>query len=144
MLPDGRLHGSAYGPISGPERPADFRRVNGRMRRLYPQLGTLPWQEEWTGFVAMTPDHVPRVHELAPGLYAGLGYNGRGIAAATMMGRELAARARGQGDDDLVFPLMPMRPLAWHRAAPFLVGALARWYRVRDLVDEVRFLPRSA
>jgi glycine/D-amino acid oxidase-like deaminating enzyme len=143
LLPDGRLHASAYGPVSGPEHAADFRRVDGRIRKLYPQLDTLDWQEEWTGFVAMTPDHVPRVHELAPGLFAGLGYNGRGIAAATMMGQELAGRARGLGDADLVFPLMPVQPLAWHRAAPFLVSLLARWYRVRDLADEIRFLPRT-
>jgi glycine/D-amino acid oxidase-like deaminating enzyme len=143
MLPDGRLHGSAYGPIGGPERAADFRRVDGRMRRLFPQLGAVQWQEAWSGWVAMTTDHVPRVHALAPGVWAGLGYNGRGIAAATLMGRELAARARGAGDDTLVFPLVPVRPLPWVRAAPFLVGALARWYRVLDVVEELRFLPRG-
>ncbi len=142
MLPNGRLHASAYGPISGPEPAADFRRVDGRIRRLYPQLGAVQWDETWTGWVAMTTDHVPRMHELAPGLFAGLGYNGRGIAAATLMGRELAARVRGAGDDDLVFPLTPVRPLSWNRAAPFLVGALARWYRMLDVVEELRFLPR--
>jgi glycine/D-amino acid oxidase-like deaminating enzyme len=142
MLPNGRLHGSAFGPTSGPEPAADFRRVDGRMRQLYPQLGAVQWDETWTGWVAMTTDHVPRVHELAPGLWAGLGYNGRGIAAATLMGRELAARARGAGDDTLTFPLVPMRPQPWYRAAPFMVGALARWYRVRDVVDELRFLPK--
>ena len=30
MLPDGRLHVSAYGPSFGPERPADWRRVDAR------------------------------------------------------------------------------------------------------------------
>jgi glycine/D-amino acid oxidase-like deaminating enzyme len=143
MLPDGRLHGSAYGPIGGAEPAADFSRVDARVRRLYPQLGSVQWQEAWTGWVAMTTDHVPRVHELAPGVWAGLGYNGRGIAAATLMGRELAARARGAGDDTLTFPLVPVRPLPWHRAAPFLVGALARWYRVLDVVEELRFLARG-
>jgi glycine/D-amino acid oxidase-like deaminating enzyme len=143
MLPDGRLHGSAYGPISGPEPAADFRRVDARIRHLYPQLGTVQWQETWTGWVAMTTDHVPRVHELAPGLLAGLGYNGRGIAAATLMGRELAARVRGASDDTMVFPLVPVRPQSWYRAAPFLVGALARWYRVLDVVEELRFLPKA-
>jgi hypothetical protein len=42
-----------------------------------------------------------------------------------------------------VFPLVPVRPLAWHRLAPFLVGALARCYRVLDVVEELRFLPRA-
>ena len=82
------------------------------------------------------PDHVPRLHELAPGLYAGLGYNGRGIAAATMMGRDLAALALGRGET--VFPRVSLRPLPYARVAPLLVRGLARWYRVRDVLEEVR------
>ncbi|HEX4172850.1 MAG TPA: FAD-dependent oxidoreductase, partial [Acetobacteraceae bacterium] len=41
MLPDGRLHGSAHGPSFGAEPRADWRRVNARIRRLYPQLGAV-------------------------------------------------------------------------------------------------------
>jgi glycine/D-amino acid oxidase-like deaminating enzyme len=138
MLPDGRLHGSAHGPSFGAEPRADWRRVNARIRRLFPQLGEVTWQQAWTGWVAMTTDHFPRMHELAPGLFAGLGYNGRGIAAATMMGRDLAALVRGARDDATVFPLAPLRPLLWHSIAPMLVRGLVQVYRVRDMVDEFR------
>jgi glycine/D-amino acid oxidase-like deaminating enzyme len=144
VLPDGRLHASAYGPAFGAERPADLRRVDARIRRLYPQLGAIRWQQGWSGFVAMTVDHFPRLHELAPGLYAGLGYNGRGIAAATMMGRDLAALVRGARDEATVFPLTPLRPLPWHRAAPPLVQGLTWLYRLHDAVDELRFLRAAA
>jgi glycine/D-amino acid oxidase-like deaminating enzyme len=139
MLPDGRLHGSAHGPSFGAEPRADWRRVDARIGRLFPQLGTVKWQQAWTGWVAMTTDHFPRLHELAPGLYAGLGYNGRGIAAATMMGRDLATLVRGARDDATVFPLTPLRPLGWHRVAPTLIRGLVQVYRVRDMVDEYRF-----
>lgn len=142
MLPDGRLHASAHGPSFGREPRADWGRVDARIRRLFPQLGTVKWQQAWSGWVAMTTDHFPRLHELAPGLYAGLGYNGRGIAAATMMGRDLAALVRG-ARDETVFPVMPLRPLGWHRIAPALVRGLVQLYRVRDLVDEHR-LGRAA
>jgi glycine/D-amino acid oxidase-like deaminating enzyme len=143
VLPDGRLHGSAHGPSFGAEPRADWRRVDARIRHLFPQLGSVAWQQAWTGWVAMTTDHFPRLHELAPGLFAGLGYNGRGIAAATMMGRDLAALVRGAGHDATVFPLTPLRPLRWHRVAPLLVRGLVQVYRVRDLVDEYR-LGRTA
>ncbi len=136
ILPDGRLHGSAHGPSFGPEPRADWRRVDARIRRLFPQLGTVKWQQAWSGWVAMTTDHFPRLHELAPGLYAGLGYNGRGIAAATMMGRDLATLVRGS--HETVFPLTPLRPLAWHRIAPTLIRGLVQVYRVRDMVDDYR------
>jgi glycine/D-amino acid oxidase-like deaminating enzyme len=138
MLPDGRLHGSAHGPSFGAEPSADWRRVNGRIQRVFPQLGTVKWQQAWTGWVAMTTDHFPRLHELAPGLYAGLGYNGRGIAAATMMGRDLAALVHGGRDSPTVFPLTPLRPLRWRGIAPALVRGLVGVYRVRDMVDEYR------
>jgi glycine/D-amino acid oxidase-like deaminating enzyme len=92
----------------------------------------------------MTPDHFPRLHELAPGLFAGLGYNGRGIAAATMMGRDLAALVGGATDAATVFPLGPLRPLPWHRAAPALVRALVQAYRLHDMYDELRFLRSAA
>jgi glycine/D-amino acid oxidase-like deaminating enzyme len=139
MLPDGRLHASAHGPSFGGEPRADWRRVDARIRRLFPQLGAVKWQQAWSGWVAMTTDHFPRLHELAPGLYAGLGYNGRGIAAATMMGRDLAVLVSG-ARDATVFPLTPLRPLGWHRIAPALVRGLVQAYRVQDAVDEYRLL----
>jgi glycine/D-amino acid oxidase-like deaminating enzyme len=139
VLADGRLHASTYGPAFGPERPPDWRGVESRVRRLFPQLGALRWSQGWSGWVAMTPEHFPRLHELAPGLFAGLGYNGRGIAAATMMGRDLAALVRGAGDTATVFPVAPVHPLAWHRAAPGLVRMLVQAYRLQDLYGELRF-----
>ena len=138
LLPDGRLHTSTYGPAFGPERPPDWRLADARVRRLFPQLGAVRWSEAWSGWVAMTPDHFPRLHELAPGLFAGLGYNGRGIAAATMMGRDLAALVQGRGEGATVFPLVPLRPLPWREAAPFLVRALVQAYRLHDLYHELR------
>ena len=135
LLPDGRLHASGHGPVGGPERPADWRSANARVARLFPQLDRISWDQGWSGWVAMTPDHVPRLHELAPGLFAGLGYNGRGIAAATMMGRDLAALARGS--TETVFPRVPVRPLRYARFAPVLVRGLARLYRAQDVMEEM-------
>jgi glycine/D-amino acid oxidase-like deaminating enzyme len=138
ILPDGRLHASAYGPSFGAEPKADWRAVAARTRRLFPQLDTVKWQAGWSGWVAMTTDHFPRLHELAPGLFAGLGYNGRGIAAATIMGRDLAMLVRSGRDDETVFPLTPLRPLVWHRLAPTALRGLVQVYRMRDTVNEFR------
>lgn len=140
ILADGRLHASLDGPAFGPEAAPFVAKVDARLARLFPQLGKLAWEASWSGFVAMTPDHFPRVHALAPGLFAGLGYSGRGIAAATLIGAELAARVRGVADADLVFPLSPLRPLAWRRFAALPVGVLLRWWRLRDARDDRRAL----
>ncbi len=138
LLPNGQLHASAHGPSFGPYPGPDWRRVDARIKRLYPQLGEIRWREGWSGWVAMTTDHFPRLHELAPGLFAGLGYNGRGIAAATMMGRDLATLVRGGRDDATVFPLTQLRPLGWHRIAPTLVSGLVQLRRIQDTLNERR------
>ena len=40
--------------------------------------------------MALTLDHLPKISELGPGMWSGGGYNGRGVAMATAMGRLLA------------------------------------------------------
>jgi glycine/D-amino acid oxidase-like deaminating enzyme len=49
------------------------------------------------------------------GLLAGLGYNGRGVAMATVMGRILANWARGAPAADLDFPVTLLAPIPLHR-----------------------------
>ena len=136
VLPDGRLHVSLDGPALGGEAAPYVARLERRLARLFPNLGRMTWEESWSGRIAMTPDHFPRVHVLAPGLYAGLGYSGRGIAAATMIGAELAARVRGVPEAELVFPASTLRPLAWRRVAAVPVTALLWWWRLRDAIDD--------
>ena len=50
---------------------------------IFPQIGETPVAYRWSGWVALTLDHLPHLHELAPGLYAGVGFQGRGVAMGT-------------------------------------------------------------
>ena len=100
---------------------------------LFPQLKDVDWQHAWGGFVALTRDHYPHLHELAPGVKAGLGYNGRGVAIATAMGRVLANWANGAHADDLDFPVTALQPL------PF---AFAREVAVEAEILRLRLLDR--
>jgi glycine/D-amino acid oxidase-like deaminating enzyme len=140
ILADGRLHASLNGPAFGKRATPYIGPLNVRLARLFPQLGPVVWEETWSGFIAVTPDQFPRVHLLGPNLYAGLGYSGRGIAAATMIGAELAARVRGVPDADLVFPVSDLRRITWHRFAGLPVGALLRWWRMGEAIDDMRWL----
>ncbi len=87
------------------------------VQEIYPQLEGLPFEYHWGGLVAMTPDHLPHLHELAPGLRTALGYNGRGVAMATVLGTLLARWALGESPADLGFPVTPLRPIPLHRAS---------------------------
>lgn len=91
----------------------------------------------------MTYDLNPHLHELAPGLWAALGYSGRGIAMATMMGRDLAARIAGPSDAALAFPLTALRSSRIRSIAKPLVGCLLNYYRALDAWDDTRRSRRS-
>ena len=83
----------------------------------------------------MTSDHVPHLHELAPGLWAGLGYNGRGVGLATVFGRLLADLALGTRPADIPFPVTAMRPIPGYPFTRIVARALVRYYRVRDKLE---------
>lgn len=67
--------------------------------RLFPALKEAEWEYDWGGYVAMTTHHRPMLLKLDNNLFAGLGYNGRGVAMATMMGKQLALLCQGESPD---------------------------------------------
>ncbi|MFC4168502.1 NAD(P)/FAD-dependent oxidoreductase [Teichococcus aestuarii] len=103
----------------GPQRElADPERLDYLMRhagRLWPQLRGARWAEGWNGQLAVTPDHYPHVHAPAPGLLCCLGYNGRGVALASHMGRLLAARLAEGEAAAFDMPVLPLKPMPLHR-----------------------------
>src|SRR5436853_295057 len=78
------------------------------------------------------------LHELAPGLLAGLGYNGRGVAMATMMGRLLARLALGVPAAELGFPVTAMRPVPLHALSGIAVRAAIQYLRLADALECAR------
>ena len=74
----------------------------------------------------MTKDSLPHLHELAPGLWAGLGFNGRGVGIGTLFGRLLAELALGARPADLPFPVTSMRPIPGYPFTRIVARALVR------------------
>ncbi len=130
----------SYRDVPMPGRtPAHERAV----RELYPELAELPLEYRWGGFVAMTPDGIPHLHEPEPGLLAGLGYNGRGVAMATVMGRALARRALGESAASLGFPVTPVRPIRLHALSRLGARATIRYLQARDALERSLRRPPS-
>jgi glycine/D-amino acid oxidase-like deaminating enzyme len=69
----------------------------------------------WHGYVAGTADKLPHVYELAPGVLTWTGCNGRGVALATILGRELAKASSGTAARDIAAPVETrMRTIPGH------------------------------
>ena len=134
----GRLVMGSRG-VFGSEPPAIAARHHYRaVREIYPQLDGLPFEYHWGGLVAMTPDHVPHLHELAPGLRAALGYNGRGVAMATVLGTLLASWSLGAAPAELGYPVAPVRAMPLHRCSQFGARIAIQYLRGLDGLARAR------
>jgi glycine/D-amino acid oxidase-like deaminating enzyme len=128
----GRFVLGSRGSFTDPQPDRTVRALCGAARELFPALHGVRFTHHWGGMVAMTRDHLPHLHVLAPGLFAGLGYNGRGVAMATMMGRALASLARGADPHTVGLPIAPLHPMRLHAASRLGVRAAMAWYRLLD------------
>jgi glycine/D-amino acid oxidase-like deaminating enzyme len=119
------------GPMREIGSPAEIPHLTRYAARLWPVLEGIEWTHAWGGRLAMTRDHYPHVHEPAPGVLICLGYNGRGVAMATAMGRALAERMAHPGTA-FDMPLTPLEPIPMHACWPLAVKAAILTGRVRD------------
>ena len=132
---DGRFMLGGRGPMREPRDPADWAHLERAMVRLYPALAALPVERRWFGRVAMTPDHLPHLHEPEPGLLAAVGCQGRGVGLMTALGECLAEYAATGQPESLPFPLLPLRPIPFHRFRRVGVAATIALYRALDAVE---------
>jgi glycine/D-amino acid oxidase-like deaminating enzyme len=115
--------------------PAQYARLVRYAQRLWPALEGVRWTHFWNGQLAITPDHYPHLHEPAPGVFAALGYNGRGVAMATVMGGEVAKRVLGARADEIDMPITDLRPIPFHSLWRSAVAARILYGRMRDWLN---------
>lgn len=127
----GRLIIGSMGRIFGGQNGLSRRWAEKGLRRLFPQLKTIDFDEAWHGQIAMTPDHLPRVHQLADGLYTPIGYNGRGITTGTIFGKAMAELVAGGDVTKLPLPITGMKTVG---SAPIM----SRLYDIAFTANQVR------
>lgn len=98
---DRLLLGSMGRIIGDKDRGLTQRWARKQLKKTFPDLGDITFDEAWFGQIAMTPDHVPRVHQLDEGVWTPIGYNGRGITTGTLFGMSMADLLTGMPPEDL-------------------------------------------
>lgn len=101
------------------------------LAEAFPALGIQQMTHVWSGHTAMTWDRFPRVHNLGPDAWTWIGCNGRGVALAVAMGREMARAVSGAAIGTLALPVVPQpNPIPFHaigrRVAPYYLTLLRR------------------
>lgn len=135
---DGRLCVGDHGPTRDGFKMSDFNAVKKRALKVFPQLEGVQWDYHWGGRLAVTKSGLPFMHEAAPGLIAGMGFNGRGVGMGTMMGRELARYVISGDKRKTGFPLSHPETFAMHRFHRAGVNMSVKWFALQDYLDHYR------
>ena len=116
-------------PVTDPDQ---MRFLTRYTHKLWPQLKPFKFTHGWNGQLGVTIDAYPHVHEPAEGVIVGLGYNGRGVAMSTAMGKELARRIAGGKAADIDLPITDLKSIPFQGLWRTGVAARISYGRLRD------------
>lgn len=111
----------------------DMHRIKQGLTQVYPFLAGINIDFIWGGRIAVTQDHLPHLHQPAPGLWTGLGCNGRGVAMSTVLGRLLAELVLGADTDQIPIPVTNIKSFPFHRFHRIGAKAVLHW---REFLDK--------
>ena len=116
------------------EQPAqpDRQRIKDGLCNVYPFLDNIKIDYLWGGRIAVTQDHLPHIHQPAAGLWCGMGFNGRGVAMSTVMGRLLAELALGKDRDSIPIPVTSIKAYPFHRFHKVGAKLVLHWHDYLD------------
>ncbi len=148
LLPDNRLQIGSRSAITGRDAPQQKyeNALVGNMHRKFPALEGIEIDYSWWGWVDVSHDMMPRIHQpdVKETVYYALGYGGNGVMYSAQAGRRLAQWIAGHGQalDLPIFtsklPFPNVREMVESQAfAPFRRFGqrfLYRWYYLKDEV----------
>lgn len=114
---------------------SDKKRLVTAFQSIYPTISKDDIEYFWGGRIAFTPDLLPHLHEPAPGILAGLGFNGRGVAMGSTMGRVIAQRVLGKATKDLDIPTTKLPKYRFSSARSLAIGFVIPYLETRDRLD---------
>jgi glycine/D-amino acid oxidase-like deaminating enzyme len=127
-----RLLMGGRGPMQWIRDPSAVAYLTRHADRLWPALRGIRWTHGWNSRLAMTADHYPHVHEPGSGALVYLGCNGRGVALATAMGKQLARRLIKGETAAIDMPITTPKPIRFHALWPVAVKSVVLYGRIRD------------
>ena len=108
---NGRLLMGGRGGTSNRTITQQFQELQLHVETMFPALSEVNFDYAWGGNIALTYDHFPHISELENGIVSLSGFNGRGIAMATVLGRVVSDFFRGVPSEDLDYPIRNLKPL---------------------------------
>ncbi len=113
------------------------KRLQKGLETVFPQLKETPVETTWGGRIAVTPEMMPHLHAPEEGVLAALGYSGRGIAMTSVMARSVVHKALGGNDEDIPFPVTPLKAIPLHAVATSILPLAGPALSMRDSLDRL-------
>tara|TARA_R110002126_G_scaffold160458_13_gene308145 strand:- start:7190 stop:8524 length:1335 start_codon:yes stop_codon:yes gene_type:complete len=134
LLPDNRILFGGRGAITGKSAadPIYARRLLTALQRCFGGLNSVRYQYQWSGWVGVSFDDLPRVYSPEPNLFYAAGYCGSGLSFSALAGKRLAQLVTGQA--------LPALPIYQSPLPAFPMSAFRRqgqqlyyqWGRFKD------------
>ena len=106
--------------------------VQRRLRHLFPYLPPLELSSHWIGKAALSTDFYPHLFSLAPGVWAWMGCNARGIAFSTSMGKVMSDLVLNGPTETTPLPIEVLRTRPFARIVSKLSLYSLLYYRMND------------
>lgn len=109
LTADRRLIMGGASATASDEHPGLLRHLHRAAAARFAGVSPAHWEFGWSGYLALTRDHLPGIVRVDDNFLAGVGCNGRGIAMTTAMGQTLADLVGGKPDSESDVPVGPPR-----------------------------------
>ncbi|HVW53849.1 MAG TPA: FAD-dependent oxidoreductase [Trinickia sp.] len=129
---DGRMLFGGRDAFGKEGQDTGFEALRRAMIALFPELADVRVAFRWSGYVAMTFNALPHVGRSDDATVFCLGYNGAGVAMASLVGQHAAALALGERPDLALLAQEGLRPVPFHSLRAPGVRLVAAWYQLLD------------
>ncbi len=129
---DDRLLFGGRGAFGKSDSAGAFTALELAMKRIFPQLAAKAVTHRWSGLVAMTLDSLPQIGRLDPRTAYSVGYNGTGIAMASLLGRHALDLVLGDEPDLALMRRKEPRAIPLYFLRQPAVRVVAGWYQLLD------------
>lgn len=133
--PDDRMVFGGHGTLKSSGQFVGFEDMIKDAIRIFPTLRNVDWKYRWGGKLAITEDRLPHYHQPKPGLIAGLGYNGRGVAMSHVMGKCLADRILDVPVKQLPFPSTDIKSIPFWGLQMMGTGPVVSMMKLLDKLE---------
>ncbi|MEW9582560.1 NAD(P)/FAD-dependent oxidoreductase [Paraburkholderia sp. DGU8] len=131
---DGRMLFGGRDAFGKEGQTTGFDALQRAMVALFPDLADVRVEYRWSGYVGMTFNSLPHVGRSDDATTFCLGYNGAGVAMASLLGQHAAALALGETPELSPLGAPGLRPVPFHSLRAPGVRLVAAWYQFLDAV----------